>query len=355
LEPNAFFEPSFALPAAQHLSALRSPLFLTVSAVSEGGGRGEMVGLWPLAMPKRGSGGLARTWIHRYSACGTPLLKASRAPEAFDLMMGWLERNCPNVSGVELPCLNEAGPVAALVGAHAQARGLNSQTLDRRLRAALSQAKAHADDSVHKLAEGRPKTLRRQWRKLSALGDLRYQSWREPSEIRVAMEAFLALEAAGWKGRSGTALLLEPGVVTFARTMTRLLAQEGRCRVESLELDGKPLAMLIVLYSGDRAFTWKIAYDEVFAAYSPGSQIIHEFTGRQMRDPRVAMIDSCSASDTPFIDRLWSDKLAIADVFVAVSPAQSATFQHALGREILRRKLRRSAKQAYGAMPKPRI
>jgi hypothetical protein len=44
--------------------------------------------------------------------------------------------------------------------------------------------------------------------------------------------------------------------------MTRRLSREGKCRIDALTVDGRPVAMGIVLRSRDRAFFWKIAYDE---------------------------------------------------------------------------------------------
>lgn len=345
IEPNAFLEPCFAVPAAQHLAPMRAPVFLVASAVSADGESSEMAGLWPLVIPRRGfTTSFARTWLHGYATSGCPLLEPKRGAETLDLMLKWLEVTHPHIAGVEFPALDEAGPVAALIRHRAKASDRDLASLDPRSRAILK--RSNPPETGEPGLDPRPKTLRRQWRKLSALG-VQYVSKRDPGAVRAGVETFLALEASGWKGRRGTALLMEPGAVTFARTMTRLLAQEGRCRIESLELDGAPLAMLIVLQSGDRAFAWKMAYDEAWSDYSPGNQLIAEFTKRQLSEPSVRLTDSCAAPDDPLINRFWSDKVTLADLLLANCPGKSSAFQSGLARETLRRRLRSRAKDVY--------
>ena len=53
LEPNVFLEPDFALPAAQHISAARRPVFLLVTDRSRAGKPGELIGLAALHLPRR--------------------------------------------------------------------------------------------------------------------------------------------------------------------------------------------------------------------------------------------------------------------------------------------------------------
>ena len=80
--------------------------------------------------------------------------------------------------------------------------------------------------------------------------------------------------------------------------MTRELAREGKCRIDSLEIDGAPAAMGIMLASGTSGFLWKIAYDERLAALSPGVQFVMDFTRRQLGEARFADTDSCAIPAT---------------------------------------------------------
>ena len=166
----------------------------------------------------------------------------------------------------------------------------------------------------------------------------------------MAFERFLALEALGWKGGRGTALLCDPATVTSMRSMTRALAREGKCRVDSLELDGKPIAMGVTLISGKAAALWKIAYDENRAALSPGVQFTLEYTRRQLAANSVDFTDSCAIADHPMIDRIWPDRMPVVDIFTAIHPDRAAAFHAAASREHVRRRARAIAKSAWNAL-----
>jgi hypothetical protein len=131
--------------------------------------------------------------------------------------------------------------------------------------------------------------------------------------------------------------------------MTRRLSRDGKCRVEALELNGVPIAMGIVLATGKSAFLWKIAYDEARAAYSPGVQFAIEFTRRQVMEGEIVSTDSCAIPDHPMIDRLWPDKLPIADMALAVSRSRGKSFDAAVRKELMRRKLHAYAKRVFYA------
>ena len=104
------------------------------------------------------------------------------------------------------------------------------------------------------------KDVARQGRRLAALGRLTYRSASAREDVKAATEQFLALEQQGWKGTRATALLSDIGLATFSRTMTRMMSGEAKCRIDWLELDGKPIAMAIILFSGGRAYFWKTTY-----------------------------------------------------------------------------------------------
>jgi hypothetical protein len=163
-----------------------------------------------------------------------------------------------------------------------------------------------------------------------------------PAALRTAAEAFLALEGAGWKAGRG-ALLSDPALATFLRSATRQLAEDGLCRIVSLRLDGRPIAMTILFDSQNHSYCWKIAFDERFRAQAPGVQLIYEVTRLQLARPEIALTDSCAIANHPMIDRLWPDRVEICDLAVAT---RASAFRHACARETLRRGLRAAAKTA---------
>jgi CelD/BcsL family acetyltransferase involved in cellulose biosynthesis len=346
LESNVFLEPNFAIPAAQHFPPAFRPHFLFVSDLSRGIGN-DLIGLTALDLPKGGFGSMARVWSPQQSALGTPLFDQTHGREALEIMFSWLAERQSHLAGVLFPHLAAAGPTAAMIRSHAAAQELELRLLDPHERAILSGG-VDLDAMLRAtVAPKRLKELRRQNRRLADQGELAYRSTSEPEEMKRSVEIFLSMEASGWKGSRGTALLGDPSLATFARTMTRLLAREGKCRIDALTLGGKPIAMGIVLMSGADAYLWKIAYNEIYSQMSPGVQFMLEFSRRQASHPDVALTDSCAIPNHPMVNRIWPERLPIVDLLVATSRERAGAFRSIASREIIRRKLRATAKRAW--------
>jgi CelD/BcsL family acetyltransferase involved in cellulose biosynthesis len=349
VEPNVFLEPDFALAAAQHIGSAGRPVFLFVTAPSHRGRPGDLIGLAALQLPRRlGGRGIAKSWCHSQAALSLPLLDRSRGGEALDLVFEWLAREYPSVGAILFPCMPLDGPVMKLIGERAAAGRLRMQSIDRRARAVLDGGSDVQALLARQLSGKRLKELRRQRRRLAEAGVLAYVR-NEAKDVRGAAERFLALEASGWKGERGTALLKDRGLATFTRSMTRLLAREDKCSIHSLELDGEPIAMGVVLTSGNQAFLWKIAYDERYAAFSPGVQFIVDFMHAQTADCTLVRTDSCAIADHPMIDRLWPDRLEIADVLIGPTAGRAESFAAIARHESIKRRLRAIVKRVYYA------
>ena len=81
--------------------------------------------------------------------------------------------------------------------------------------------------------------FRRLQRRLADKGKLEHIVARTADDIRLGLEAFLTLEAAGWKGRERTAMAVDRYRAAFAREAVHRLSEQDMCRVHSLTLDGK--------------------------------------------------------------------------------------------------------------------
>ncbi len=139
----------------------------------------------------------------------------------------------------------------------------------------------------------------------------------------------MGLEAAGWKGKRGTALISTAATRDFAREGGWPLASEaGAARIDSIDLGGHPIAMVVSFASGATAWTWKIAYDETFARFSPGAQLMLETAKAIFTDPTLSRVDSCATADHPMIDHLWPGRLVIGTLVIG-PPGGSAV--HRIG------------------------
>lgn len=347
LEPNVFMDPSFAAPAAIHLPSSQRPEFV---AVWEGIGfdpRGRMIALAALqSRPSMLTRGLALGWVHPHAALGAPLVDRLAAARAIDALFDWVARDPREWTGLVLPRLVRSGPLFEMLVARAAAADRSWSAAALFQRAVLRNERRSDDDAARGASKKRLKEHNRLLARLGERGRLEIRSVSDASDIRRELEVFLALESTGWKGRRGTALLSSAGDAAFTRVMARLMARRAQCRIDSLTLDGRPLAMAILIESAGRSYFWKTAYDEDFAAYSPGALLARALVDRQLAQPGIDLTDSCAIADHPMIDRIWPDRQTMADFEICCAPKQARAYHAALRRRSTARRLRAGAKQA---------
>ncbi len=175
------------------------------------------------------------------------------------------------------------------------------------------------------LSSGSRKKLRQYRRRLGEKGALSYEIMTAPAEIACGLEDFLTLEAAGWKGRQGSALANDPADTAFTRAMIAGLAARGEAAIHALTLDGTPVSMQIVLRAGATAFTWKTAYDEAQSEYSPGMLLLEDYTAFFLADPGIGCVDSCTYDDTGYM-ATWRERQAFATLWFDARPCGSFAF-----------------------------
>lgn len=345
LERNVFYEPDFALAVTRHMRDFARPVFAMVRDQRKSGYAG-LMGLFPVVMPKGALGTLDLFgWRHEQLALGTPLVDRDHGPAVIAAFLDWIARQSSRAGGVLLPFITEDGPTAATIRAVAEETGRSIRRFGEHQRAVL-RGGATLDETLGRAMPGKKvKELRRLRRRLEERGTVEIVRHADSRGVRDATELFLALEAAGWKGRSGTAFLDNSNAATFLRTVTRSLAQLGECSVDVMTVGGATAGVGIVLGDAGRSFYWKTTFDEELASYSPGVQLTLEMSGRQL-EGGVAETDSCAIADHPMIDRLWPDRLAVADWFVEARPASTSAAISAAG-ESARRSLRTTAKNIY--------
>jgi hypothetical protein len=116
-------------------------------------------------------------------------------------------------------------------------------------------------------------------------------------ENHAYLDQFLTLEATGWKGANGTAILHRPGDADYFRVIVESAAQLGMIRWYSLLVDGQVIAMNYCLQSGCTFWAPKIAYDENFSKYSPGLDLTHQIHLDCIENPDVKQINWISAPE----------------------------------------------------------
>lgn len=133
------------------------------------------------------------------------------------------------------------------------------------------------DEPERRLGARRRQDLRRARRRAEARGTVRAHV-HEPSagEVDALLDAAFAIEGRSWKGEAGSSLVQDELRARFYRAYGRAAAAAGMLRVAFLRIDERPVAMQIAVERAGAVWLLKIAYDEGYAACSPGHLLMAE-------------------------------------------------------------------------------
>ncbi len=345
VEPNIFFNPRFLAPAMPRLED-REVRLAVVRDGDDINSRLRMLVPFSIEKPAISLGvTVMRTWSSPFGPLGTPLIDRDDPMGVLQDFFDMLARphlKLPNV--LVLPDMRLDGPVAGLVRMAAMDRNLPIQIATRCERAFL-QSDADPDDYLRNaLSPHHFREFRRLKRRLSEKGELTYQVARHPDEIRLGLETFLTLEAQGWKGRAGTAMVIDRYRAAFAREAVHRLSEQGLCRIHSYSLDGRTIACLIVFIEAGIAYTWKTSFDESWSHFSPGTLLTIEATKTHLDDPNITATDSCAQPDHPVMNRLWSERREMGALVIGLTPGSDRAARQAAKQLHLYRETRNMAR-----------
>ena len=316
IEPNVFYEPAFML-AAEPVFGADTGTMLVRSAT------GRLAGLFParIGRPQGGLSSMLIGWTYPFAPLGVPLVDRDDSEGIIAAWLGGLANDAEKPALLLLPYLPDQGAFVKALDAVLTQNRQASAAFDPHERALADPGADRAGYIERAVSAGRRKELRRQRRRLEELSPVSFAQASSPDDIGAALKDFLVLEASGWKGAAGTAIVNDPAVRAFVENAVIGLAAEGHARIDRMLLNGRAIATTITLQSGDTAWCWKIAYSEGVARFSPGVQLVCELTGRLMTEPGVARVDSCAAADHPMIDHIWHERLALSDRLIALRPS----------------------------------
>jgi len=305
VSPNPFFEPSFLLPAVRGLRGRHIRLLVARDR------DGAWIGTMPVRRAlrwRRLPGPVLDSWQHRYSYLGAPLLATGQETAALAVLLRTARRRVGLVALEQLP-----DDVAEdVVGTACENFGVAPVIWSRADRALL---RRRADPADYVLLRGkRRRELRRQRTALARElgGEL---TTTDLAGDGAAVDRFLVLEDAGWKGQAGTSMT-GAGADGFFKQVCANFAAAGRLKLLALGTGDRTVAMKCNLIAGDGVFCFKIAHDPAFARSSPGVQLeldniehFHEHSG-------LAWMDSCADPNNQMINRIWPDRQHLRTVLV---------------------------------------
>jgi len=342
IEPNAFYHPAWASAVARHAEGKSGARALLAW---DGPARTRLIGLLPVMSAWRALRLPIPALVawQAYAPLTTPLIDRDMPDVAARALLA--AANKAGAMALLLPSLADEGPAArALRGAIAEFKSA-AYTFNRYQRAQLD-ATQDGDTAIQSLGSKKTKELRRQRNRLADGGEVAFRIAAPGAETDAALDAFLALEAAGWKGINGTALANKHGDAMFIKNAVRDLVTARAAEVATLSCGPSVVAAGVMLRHMRRAFYFKIAYDESAAKTSPGVQLTLDITRQLCADAGIDDVDSTANSGHPMIDHVWRARLTVSDLLLPVRRAP-LTFAMCAASIVARQALRETARKIY--------
>lgn len=335
IEPNAFGESWFLRSALEQFDATdRVQLFCFWQDEL-------LCGLMPLSVqPRYGRWPMphVQNWLHHNAFLGTPLVRAGHAEAFWYALLECMDGEPGQALFLHMNGLTSDGALAKTLQQICTVQDRRCALVHSTARAFLERGlspEAYFETGVR--AKKR-KELRRQKNRLSEEGALTFARDTSATGLEEWTREFLALEQRGWKGQNGSALgCADATTALFAEVLVGA-AMAGKLERLDLRLDGKPLAMLVNFLCAPGSFSFKTAFDEDYARFSPGVLLQIENLALLER-PEIAWCDSCAVEGHPMIDSLWTGRRAVGRYSVAIG----GSGRRAIFGALLKAELARSA------------
>jgi CelD/BcsL family acetyltransferase involved in cellulose biosynthesis len=341
VEPNVFYSPEWALAVTKRVPGDEN---IKALLAWDSPARKKLIGFLPVTSTWRAMKlplPVLVTW-HGYAPLSVPLLDKDCAVEAASGLLKAADE--AGAQALLISILAERGPAAEAFRTALGKNGRKARVLHREDRALLD-TKTDAEASLHDaLGSKKLKELRRQRNRLADDGEVRFSISVSPQQTEAALEAFMKLEAAGWKGKRGTALAAKEGLSRFIKEAARKLAPKGQFEVATLTRGADVIAAGLVVRHGERAYFFKTAYDEKLSKCSPGVQLALDLTKHFCADETLTSVDSTAAADHPMINHIWKGKLTLSETLIPLRAGYAAPLFAFIisGRRALREAARRT-------------
>jgi CelD/BcsL family acetyltransferase involved in cellulose biosynthesis len=315
-EPNAFQEIAFFAAAWDHLphpgvrlTEVRGPDGTLFGAIALE--IASTLGRIPLRH--------VANWRYEHDFLGMPLVRKGCESAFWGTLIDHLDAEPWAAGLLHIQGLTADGPVHRGLADAAAERSRSCPVVYRSRRAMLRSPLSPGAYYEQAVRKKKRKELARLTNRLRELGAVTFRTFEAGCQrLGTWCDAFLALERSGWKGREGSAVACEAASERFLRQALADAHAEGRLQIRSLDLDERPIAMLINLLAPPGSFSFKTAYDEEYARFSPG--VLLQIENLDMLERQgIDWMDSCAAENHPMIDTLWTERREVVRVTVRLA------------------------------------
>lgn len=267
-----------------------------------------------------------RTWSATNQFLGTPLVAAQFAGIFWDVLLPFLDAHAGGEVLLHVKAFDADDPVSTALVSHCQQQGRAFHTINRLNRPAHRAGQDATGQGCAKTL-GRLRSLRRRLEHDHGSTEVALLEPDQPCAPWI--DAFLRMEAAGWKGRVSSALGSHVATEALFRTVIRRGHANGSARLASLSVDGRTIAMSSWFESASWGHGFKMSFDEEFRAYAPGMLLMRDVCERIGRRPDISF-DTCATREASDYRRLWRSNRTIMDGAVAIGSRQQRLYFGAL-------------------------
>jgi len=236
-----------------------------------------LVGVMPLVMSKKYNSFFTKVEVcppaNRQTFAADLVCRSNDADEIIDAMVGGLDRFLRGEWELSFHHVSERSEVVRHFRAKS-GRTLSFSEIDGY--GNFVPVEGSFEDYLGSLRHEFARNLRRVGHKLERFPDYRLDFSKGDDAGGSRISRFLTLEASGWKGQQGTAILCDKSEQAFYREFTRRLDRRGWLRWHELHADGALLASQMAVQIGRVLYVWKIAHDEKYKAFAPGNVLMLE-------------------------------------------------------------------------------
>jgi hypothetical protein len=313
-DQNIFYEPFMALPALEYLDPCKELNFILIFHAAGPDVSKTLCALFPFEIKRtfhRLPVKYMSSWKYKHCFLCTPLIHKEHVEASIQCLIDWIKKSGQKTF-FEFRHVSAMSIFYKAFQSCLKTNPLPHLLTHRHQRAVLWNKTQHQDEYFFNiLSRKRRKEYQRLENRLKDNGKLEYAVFHPQESLQKWLAEFLELEARGWKGLNKSSLNFREEERRFFTVSSEEAAQAQKLMVLSLRIDGKPIAMKWNFLSPPGSFSFKIAYDEQYHAYSPGVLLEFENIRQFFKMDHLDWMDSCALPNHPMIERLWLDRTQI--------------------------------------------